>query len=63
MGIEGADYSINPVSAGDFFCTGAAILSSANVLSVLENALTPWLDKRATLCGAVAPDYFQICSN
>jgi hypothetical protein len=63
MGIEGADYSINPVSASDFLCYGSILFSPANVMSVLENTLTPWLEKRATLCGAAALDYFQICSN
>jgi hypothetical protein len=61
-GLESADFSINPVNASDFLCYGASIFPSANVLSVLENELTPWLTKRATLCGAVAPYYFQICS-
>jgi hypothetical protein len=61
-GIEGADYSNSPLTSSDFLCYGAAIFPSGNVLSVLENALTPWLEKRATLCGAVEPYYFQICS-
>jgi hypothetical protein len=61
-GLESADFSINPINASDFLCYGASIFPSANVLSVLENELTPWLTKRATLCGAVAPYYFQICS-
>jgi hypothetical protein len=60
-GIESADYDINPVNFSDFLCYGL-IFPSANVMSVLENALTPWLEKRATLCGAIAPDYFQTCS-
>jgi hypothetical protein len=61
-GIESADYSISPLTSSDFLCYGATVFPSANVLSVLENALTPWIEKRATLCGAVGPYYFQICS-
>lgn len=60
-GLEAADYTVGPSTAGDFLCEGAAFIPLATVGAVVEQALTPWLSRFWTVCGAAAPTYFQTC--
>jgi hypothetical protein len=60
-GLEGADYSITPVGAGDFLCFGAAILPLSKVQAILTRALTPWATTRGQICGAPPEWFFQWC--
>jgi len=56
-GLESADYSI---SGSDLGCY--ATILPADIVPTVQHALVPWISKRAAICGAVAPFYFQACS-
>jgi hypothetical protein len=55
-GLESSDYELS----GSFGCQVAAT-DPTMFTDVLARALTPWVTRRAVVCGAPAPDYFQGC--